>query len=98
MNLKFAMADDMYSNVKIEKLNNRRGFYIVKAEDIKKPQSVFSTIIPQRMFNTIHDLGQCSISILEHNLFTGESLLDKEYILHFSGEVTPILTGRNVEY
>lgn len=98
MNLRFAMADNMYSNIKIEKLVNRKGFYILKAEDIKKPQSIFTCIITKRIFNAIYKLGQCSITILEHNLFTGESLVDKEYILNINGEVTEILTGRNTVY
>lgn len=98
LNLKFTMADDMYSNIHIDKMFKNRGVYILKAEDIKKPQSVFSCIITDRIFNTIYELGQCSITIFEHNLYAGETIIDKEYILHRNGDITPILTGRNVEY
>lgn len=98
LNLKFTMADDMYSNIHIDKVFKNKGFYILKAEDVKKPQSIFSCIITARLFNTIFELGQCSITIFEHDLYTGETRVDKEYILYANGDVNPILTGRNVEY
>lgn len=97
LDLKLRMADDDYTNIKIDEV--KKDNYIIKAEDLKKPQSTFIGLVTNGHISTLTMFGLVSIVIKEYNFFTGEVKIDCEYSINKKPIITKRLQKcRNVEY
>lgn len=79
LNLKFAMADDGYTNIRVDRYN--RNAYIVKAESLHKPASMFIGLVTDRMIYQLEREHSTLLPIFEYDYTTGQSCIDKEYTL-----------------
>lgn len=96
LDLKFKMADDGYSNIKIDMV--KKDNYIIKAEDLRKPQSSFIGLITNGHISTLTIFGSVSIVIKEYDFFIGTVKIDCEYTINEYGITKRLQKGRNVEY
>lgn len=96
LDLKFKMSEDGYTNIKIDII--KKDNYIIKAEDIRKPQSTFIGLITNGHISTLSIFGAISIVIKEYNFFTGEVKIDCEYAINEKAITKRLQKGRNVEY
>lgn len=96
LDLKFKMSDDGYDNIKIEPI--KKGNYIIKAEDIRKPQSTFIGLITIGHINTLIINRNVPIVIKEYDFFTGKVNIDCEYLININAITKRLQKGRNVEY
>lgn len=96
LDLKFKMAEDDYTNIKIEPIKENN--YIIKAEDLRKPQSTFVGLITSGHINTLNIFEVTYIVIKEYNFFTGEVKIDCEYTINKYAITKRLQKGRNVEY
>lgn len=96
LDLKFKMAEDDYTNIKIELI--KKDNYIIKAEDLKKPQSSFIGLITNGHISTLTIFGAVSIVIKEYDFFNGIVKIDCEYAINEHGITKRLQKGRNVEY
>lgn len=96
LDLKFKMIEDDYTNIKIEPI--KKDNYIIKAEDLRKPQSTFVGLITNGHISTLTIFESVSVIIKEYNFFTGEINIDCEYSLNKNAITKRLQKGRNVEY
>lgn len=96
LDLKLKMAEDDYSNIKIEPI--KKNSYIIKAEDLRKPQSTFVGLITNGHINTLNIFGAIPIVIKEYDFFTGEVKIDCEYSINKYAITKRLQKGRNVDY
>lgn len=96
LDLKFKMADDGYTNIKIDEI--KKDNYIIKAEDSRKPQSTFIGLITNGHISSLFIFGVVSILIKEYNFFTGEVKIDCEYAINEKVITKRLQKGRNVVY
>lgn len=96
LDLKFKMSEDGYDNIKIEPI--KKDNYIIKAEDLRKPQSTFIGLITNGHISALTIFGTVPIVIKEYNFFTGEVKIDCNYEINKIAITKRLQKGRNVEY
>lgn len=96
LDLKFKMIEDGYTNIKIDK--TIKGNYILKADDLRKPESIFTALITNGHVNCLIINGTATITIKEYNLLRGITTIDCEYALTKNAITKRLQTSRNVEY